>query len=76
MATNPTDQAILRMGTSVEQLPDVIASVEALLTNLSSTIRDAADDPVQINAIADSLDAQKARLAAMVVAHTPAAPTP
>lgn len=56
----------------------VIDSVVTLLGNISQQLKDAGTDPVKLQAIKDGIDANKAKLAAAVVANTPAAtpPTP
>ncbi len=61
---------------SVEPLSDAIDSVSALVEGLAAQLVDASDDPEEILAIASTLTAEKDRLAALVVANTPAAPEP
>ncbi len=58
----------------VEQMTTVIASNRALLSELSRMIREAADDPAEILAIADQMDAQRQGIVDDIVANTPAAP--
>lgn len=52
----------------------VIASAVTLLGELSAAIKASVNDPVALQAISDSIDAQAASLAAAVAANTPAAP--
>lgn len=59
--------------TKVNENGDVEASAIILLGQLSDLIRAGANDPVQMQAIADKLDVDKAALAAAIVANTPAA---
>jgi len=53
----------------------VIASVELLLTNLSTQLAAAiaSGDPTKVQAVRDAISVNKARLSAAVVANTPAA---
>ena len=55
---------------------DVVTSVVALLDGLSAQLAAAiaAADPAAIQAVVDSINAQKQQLADAVVANTPAAP--
>lgn len=62
--------------TKVNDNGDVEASAIILLGQLSDLIRAGAQDPVQMQAIADKLDTDKAALAAAIVANTPAGPKP
>lgn len=52
----------------------VVASAVTLLGELSAAIKANVNDPVALQALADSIDAQSASLAAAVAANTPAAP--
>lgn len=52
----------------------VIASLETVVSGMAQQIRDNANDPAKLQAIADELDANTSTLAASVVANTPAAP--
>ena len=54
----------------------VVESVIALLTQLGDRMREAADNPAEINAIADEMAARSDALAAAVVANTPAVVPP
>ena len=58
-----------RLKASVTELQGTGASAIALLEGLSALIRDAADDPDEIRAVADSVDATKAALAAAIEAN-------
>lgn len=54
-----------------------LAKLEALTTGLSEQIRSSASDPAALSALADSIDAQTAEIAASVAsASAPAVPTP
>lgn len=55
---------------------DLAASAVALIQGLASQIEAAKDDPAKLQALADSLRASDAPLAAAIAANTPAAPTP
>ena len=66
-----------RLTASVASLKTVDESAAALLAGLAQQLRDAATDPTAINALADDIDADQAKLAAAVAANTPAtAPAP
>ncbi len=54
----------------------VVASVVTLLNNLTALLAGAGTDPAKLQAIQDLVDANKAQLAAAVVANTPTPPTP
>lgn len=53
---------------------NVIESALALISNLSAAITAAGTDPVALQALTDSLDTEDTKLAAAIVANTPAAP--
>lgn len=55
----------------VEAQTTVVQSVVTLLTDLAQRLRDAADDPAEIQAIADQVDANRQAMADAVVANTP-----
>src|SRR5438552_12243896 len=57
----------------VQDTDTVIGSVEQLLTNLTGLLQAAGTDPLKLAQVKNLVDAQKARLAAAVVASTPAA---
>jgi ABC-type transporter Mla subunit MlaD len=63
-----------RLTASVAALTTAEQSSNALLAQLSQLIRDNANDPAALNALADSIDADTAEITAAVVANTPAAP--
>lgn len=65
---------LARLTAAVERDETVNQSAITLLNSLSQLIRDNADDPAALNALADKLDAQQQQLADAVVANTPAAP--
>lgn len=58
----------------VDAQTTVIKSAETLLGQLAQMLRDAANDPAKVQAIADELDANTSELAASIQANTPAAP--
>lgn len=62
-----------RLTASVAALTTVEQSAVTLLGQLSQLIRDNAQDPAALNALADSIDDDKNDLAAAVSANTPAA---
>jgi len=57
--------------TKVEAQTTVVTSVEELLVHLSQMIADAGTDPVKLQAVIDTVDANTARLTAAVTANTP-----
>jgi hypothetical protein len=63
-----------RVATEVGETNTLIDSAITLLGNLSQMIRDAGTDPAKLTELADSLDAEQNKLAAAIVANTPAAP--
>lgn len=60
-----------RIKASLANETTVIAGVSALLTDLSQRVREGADDPDALRAIADELDANNASLAKAVADNTP-----
>lgn len=60
----------------VTEIGNVVDSTITLINNLATQLEDAKDDPVQIQALADSLKAKKGALAEAVAANTPGATTP
>ena len=60
----------------VQSLKTVDDSVVALLNGLSQQLKDAiaANDPAAIQAVADAIEGETARLATAVAANTPGAP--
>ncbi len=68
-----------RLTADVTSTGDVVTSVEQAIAGLVQQVKDLASQggtPAQFTALADQIDAFKARLAAAVVAGTPVAPTP
>lgn len=65
--------ALDRLTAEVAETRSANASILALVAGLSQQIRDNAEDPAKLNALADSLDEGQAELAAAVTANTPAA---
>jgi hypothetical protein len=65
---------LTRLQAAVERDKTVNESAATLLGQLSDLIRATAGDPAAVKALADSLDAQQAALAAAVEANTPAPP--
>jgi len=61
---------------SVARQETAEASAIALLNGLAAQIRSMAGDPAAIQALADQIDADTAKLAEAVVTDTPPAPTP
>ena len=62
--------------TAVTENGDVEQSAVTLLGQLSALITANATDPAALQDLANTLEAQKADLAAAVTANTPAAPPP
>ncbi len=65
-----------RLTTEVAETRNVVDSAILLIKSLADQIRDNADDPAALNALADTLDAQQADLAEAVAANTMPSPTP
>lgn len=65
--------ALDRLTAEVAETRSANKSILALVAGLSQQIRDNAEDPAKLNALADSLDEGQAELAAAVTANTPAA---
>lgn len=63
-----------RLEREVSELTTVVDGVVALLTALSQEIRDSAGNQTKMEAMADKIDAEQARIAAAVAAQTPADP--
>lgn len=63
-----------RLTTEVAETKTVTQSAIVLLGQLSDLIRQNANDPTALNALADQLDSNQADLANAVAANTPAAP--
>lgn len=60
-----------RLTTEVTETATVIDSAIVLIGGLAQQIRDLQNDPAALSALADSLDAKQAELAAAVAAGTP-----
>lgn len=67
----PTD--LSRLEAAVARDRTVNESAITLLADLAQRLRDAANDPAAINALADALEANQDALAAAVSANTPSA---
>lgn len=69
-----------KLRSKIEESKTVMTGATAMITALAKQIRDAADDPDELRALADSLEAGKTELAAAVeantVAETGGEPTP
>lgn len=63
-----------RLKTAATKNSDAVASATGLLQSLAQLIRDNADDPVELQAIATQIEGSAQALADAVVAGTPAAP--
>lgn len=77
------EDKVTALETKVAAEGDVITSAETLLTSINQMLKDAlagggspAAVVARVQALADSVDAKTAELAASVAANTPAAPTP
>ena len=66
--------AMERITREVAETKTAVQSAVTLINGLAQQIRDNADDPVALNALADDLDQSQADIAAAVTANTPAAP--
>jgi peptidoglycan hydrolase CwlO-like protein len=60
-----------RLQTEVSEMSGVVDSAVVLIGGLAQQIRDLAQDPAALTAMADELDAKASRLAAAVAANTP-----
>jgi len=60
-----------RLKASVAQNTSAVESAKTLIAGLAQQIRDAMDDPVELKALADQIDAATAGLAQAVVDGTP-----
>lgn len=69
---NDMSAALARLQAELAENTSVTASVLALITGLSDQLRAAAGDEAAINAIADGLDENSAKLAAAVASNTEA----
>ena len=66
--------ALDRITAEVAETKTAVASVLTLVAGLAEQIRNNAEDPVALNALADDLDAAQADIAAAVAANTPTPP--
>jgi len=66
--------AMDRLTSEVAENSTAVDSVLALVEGLAQQIRDNAEDPAKLNALADELDAKQQAIAAAVAANTPAPP--
>lgn len=67
---------LTRLTAEVAQTRSAIDSAVTLIAGLAQQIRDNATDPAALSALADSLDAGQADIAAAVTANTPADTNP
>lgn len=67
-----TQQEIDKLKGVANGVVSVVGSAIALIAGLGQRFRDAADDPEEIRAIADELDARRVELAQAVALNTPA----
>jgi hypothetical protein len=67
-------EALVRLTAEVAETRSVNASLRAAFTGLATQIRENAEDPAALNALADALDADQAETVAAITANTPAAP--
>lgn len=58
-----------RLTTEVAETKTAVDSAITLIDGLAQRLRDVANDPAAITALADELDAQQAKIAAAVVAN-------
>lgn len=63
-----------RVTAEVTETGTAIDSAIVLIEGLAAQIRDLADDPAALNALADELDSKSNALASAVAANTPATP--
>lgn len=68
-------QDIDRLKTAVERNSTVSGSAVALIQGLAQQIRDAGDDPAELKALAESIEAQAQGLADAITANTPTPPS-
>lgn len=66
--------ALDRLTAEVAETRSAVDSATTLIAGLAQQIRDLSTDPAALNALADSLDADQAKIAAAVTENTP--PTP
>lgn len=61
---------------SVARHTSIVSGILALITGLANKLREAADDPDEVQSLADEIDAQSDSLAAAIVLNTPSADEP
>jgi len=66
--------ALDRLTAEVTESKDATLAATTLIAGLAQQIRDAIGSETQLNALADSLDADQAEIAAAVTANTPSEP--
>jgi DNA repair ATPase RecN len=71
---NEMTPELQRLTDEITEMKTVNQSAIALLQNLSQLIRDNANDPAALTALADELDSENKKLADAVTANTPAQP--
>lgn len=69
---NAMSAALERITQEVAETKTAVESAITLINGLAQQIRDNAEDPVALNALADELDAQQAAIGEAVAANTPA----
>ena len=67
-------QDIDRLKTAVERNATVTGSAVTLIQGLAQQIRDAVDDPAELQALASSIETQAQGLADAITANTPTPP--
>jgi uncharacterized coiled-coil protein SlyX len=68
--------ALDRLTAEVTETNTAIDSVLTLVAGLAEQIRENAEDPAKLNALADELDAKQQAIAAAIAANTPTPPEP
>lgn len=74
MADQDFATQLSRLQQDVAAETNQITAAETLLSGLSAAMKASANDPAAISALADTIEAKTAELAAAVAANTPAAP--
>lgn len=62
------------LGTKVQKITDATTAIETVVKTMAATIIDLKEDPVALQAYAESLDASATKLAALALENTTAAP--
>lgn len=68
--------ALDRLTQEVAETKTAVASVLTLVAGLAQQIRDNAENPAALEALADDLDASQKEIADAITANTPETPTP